>query len=253
MLSAVLWGGLAAASLLIGYVLSGRGLSNRTIGIVMGFGAGALLSAIAYELVPETALGGGMMGVTFLPGRPDLLRGGQVDRSPGRGGSQGHRGKTGWLRIGHFHWHPPGQYPRVDHPGNEHRPGRRHQHSLPGRCFYLESARRCGWNVEPRGCGTFTAHYLLDVDFPGNHLRCLCRLGLPDYPLAAGSQRADCASLCCRGDADHVGGCDDAGSIRAWRQAGGPHDRNGIFWQQAILGSSGIIRSKVRLDFDIVM
>jgi ZIP family zinc transporter len=53
---AVLWGGLAAASLLIGYLLSARGLSNRTIGMIMGFGAGALLSAIAYELVPESLL-----------------------------------------------------------------------------------------------------------------------------------------------------------------------------------------------------
>ena len=58
MLSAILWGGLAAASLLVGYALSGRGLSNRIIGIVMGFGAGALLSAIAYELIPESLMEG---------------------------------------------------------------------------------------------------------------------------------------------------------------------------------------------------
>jgi zinc transporter, ZIP family len=68
MLTAILWGGLAAASLLVGYALAGRGLSNRTIGIVMGFGAGALLSAIAYELVPESALGGGSMGIAFILG-----------------------------------------------------------------------------------------------------------------------------------------------------------------------------------------
>lgn len=68
MLSAALWGGIAAASLLIGYALSGRGLSNRTIGLWMGFGAGALISAIAYELVPESALGGGRMGLGFTLG-----------------------------------------------------------------------------------------------------------------------------------------------------------------------------------------
>jgi ZIP family zinc transporter len=68
MLIAVLWGGLAAAALLIGYALANRGLSNRTIGIVMGFGAGALLSAIAYELIPESALGGAKMGLAFLIG-----------------------------------------------------------------------------------------------------------------------------------------------------------------------------------------
>jgi len=56
MLSAFLWGGAAAAALLGGYALAGRGLSNRTIGIVMGIGAGALISAIAYELMPESVL-----------------------------------------------------------------------------------------------------------------------------------------------------------------------------------------------------
>lgn len=56
MLTAVFWGGLAAASLLVGFYLSSRGLSNRTIGMVMGFGAGSLLSAIVYKLAPESLL-----------------------------------------------------------------------------------------------------------------------------------------------------------------------------------------------------
>jgi ZIP family zinc transporter len=68
MLGAALWGAFAAISLLIGYALSGRGLSKRTIGLWMGFGAGALISAIAYELVPESALGGAGMGVAFALG-----------------------------------------------------------------------------------------------------------------------------------------------------------------------------------------
>jgi ZIP family zinc transporter len=68
MLSATLWGGLAAASLLVGFLLVGRGLSNRIVGIVMGFGAGALISAIAYELIPEEALQGWQMAVVFLAG-----------------------------------------------------------------------------------------------------------------------------------------------------------------------------------------
>ncbi len=70
MLIAVFWGGLAAASLLVGCYLSSRGLSNRTIGMVMGFGAGALLSAIAYELVPESLLerSGMFLGIFFAPG-----------------------------------------------------------------------------------------------------------------------------------------------------------------------------------------
>jgi zinc transporter, ZIP family len=68
MLIAILWGGLAAASLLIGFLLAGRGLSNRTLGIIMGFGAGALLSAIAYELIPESAIDGWQIGLFFCLG-----------------------------------------------------------------------------------------------------------------------------------------------------------------------------------------
>jgi ZIP family zinc transporter len=60
-----LWGLLAAASLLIGYLLAGWGLSNRTTGMIMGFGAGALISAIGYELVPESMFTGWGMAVAF--------------------------------------------------------------------------------------------------------------------------------------------------------------------------------------------
>ena len=88
MFSAFLWGGLAAASLLIGFALATRGLSNRTIGMTMGFGAGALISAIAYELVPETVLGRGGMplafglgAVTFFAGDWIIDRRGGADRT----------------------------------------------------------------------------------------------------------------------------------------------------------------------------
>jgi ZIP family zinc transporter len=54
-----MWGGLAAASLLIGAALELRlTLSNRLIGAVMGFGAGTLISSIAYELVPASRVAG---------------------------------------------------------------------------------------------------------------------------------------------------------------------------------------------------
>jgi ZIP family zinc transporter len=68
MISAALWGGLAQSSLVIGYLLAERGLSKRIIGLIMGFGAGALISAIAYELVPESAIGGWEMAVAFVLG-----------------------------------------------------------------------------------------------------------------------------------------------------------------------------------------
>ena len=56
MLNAFLWGGLAAGSLLLGYAVAGRGISNRTLGGIMGMGSGALIGAIAYELIPESVL-----------------------------------------------------------------------------------------------------------------------------------------------------------------------------------------------------
>jgi zinc transporter, ZIP family len=84
MLPATLWGGLAAAALLVGFLLAGRGLSNRAIGIVMGFGAGALISAIAYELVPESMLDGWPVAVAFLIGALAFYFGDRiVDRQGG--------------------------------------------------------------------------------------------------------------------------------------------------------------------------
>lgn len=54
MLSAFLWGLLATSSLIIGgLIASWFSLSKRTLGIIMAFGAGALISAVAYELTYE--------------------------------------------------------------------------------------------------------------------------------------------------------------------------------------------------------
>jgi ZIP family zinc transporter len=85
LLSAIWWGGLAASSLLIGYVLARRGLSNRTIGMVMGIGAGALISAICYELIPESNLEGPRMAIAFLLGALAFFAGDWL--VDGRGGA----------------------------------------------------------------------------------------------------------------------------------------------------------------------
>jgi ZIP family zinc transporter len=54
MLNAFLWGILATSSLILGGVIASRfSLGKRTVGIIMGFGAGTLLSAVSYELVYE--------------------------------------------------------------------------------------------------------------------------------------------------------------------------------------------------------
>jgi zinc transporter, ZIP family len=55
MFNAFLWGLLATSSLVLGGIFASRfSLSKRTIGIIMGFGAGTLISAISYELIFES-------------------------------------------------------------------------------------------------------------------------------------------------------------------------------------------------------
>ena len=59
--AAFLWGAFAAGSLLLGQALAGpMERKRRLTGLLMGFGAGALLSAVAYELIPESNLGHGL-------------------------------------------------------------------------------------------------------------------------------------------------------------------------------------------------
>jgi ZIP family zinc transporter len=53
------WGFLAASSLLIGGLIAlRRPIGRRTLGLVMAFGSGVLISAVAYELVEEAATAG---------------------------------------------------------------------------------------------------------------------------------------------------------------------------------------------------
>lgn len=60
MLEAVAWGSVAAGSLVVGALLAFlRPFAERTVGLVLAFGAGVLMSAVAYELVEE-ALANGM-------------------------------------------------------------------------------------------------------------------------------------------------------------------------------------------------
>src|SRR4051794_7722576 len=52
--AAVGWGALSASSLVIGALLGlGGGWSDRRVGLVLAFGAGALISAVSFELVEE--------------------------------------------------------------------------------------------------------------------------------------------------------------------------------------------------------
>jgi ZIP family zinc transporter len=66
-LQTLLWGGFCSAALYIGEALAGpMGKAYKAVGLVMAFGAGTLLAAIAYELVPDSSLGHGWgLGIGF--------------------------------------------------------------------------------------------------------------------------------------------------------------------------------------------
>jgi ZIP family zinc transporter len=70
--AAFLWGALATASLVIGGLIATNvTLSRRTLGILMAFGAGTLISTVSYELVFEAvrlARGSGFPGFGFATG-----------------------------------------------------------------------------------------------------------------------------------------------------------------------------------------
>jgi ZIP family zinc transporter len=75
MLAAIGWGALAASSLVIGALLAfGRDWPKRQVGLVLAFGAGALISAVSFELAGEgikagslrsTAIGLGVGALTY--------------------------------------------------------------------------------------------------------------------------------------------------------------------------------------------
>jgi ZIP family zinc transporter len=65
MLEAALWGLIASSSLVIGSLLTfWLKPSRRLIGLIMAFGAGTLISAIAYDLVEDAASSGRALALT---------------------------------------------------------------------------------------------------------------------------------------------------------------------------------------------
>ena len=72
MTSSFLWGTFAASSLLIGGLLTfWFRISNRMLGLIMAFGSGVLISAVAFELAHESvelSAGSGMAALGFFTG-----------------------------------------------------------------------------------------------------------------------------------------------------------------------------------------
>ena len=72
MFKAFAWGLIATSSLAIGgWIGASVAITERWLGVIMGFGAGVLLSAVAYELVFESiklAGGSGFPALGFFSG-----------------------------------------------------------------------------------------------------------------------------------------------------------------------------------------
>ena len=88
MTSAFLWGLFAASSLVAGGVLAlTLPIRERMLGLIMGFGAGVLISAVAYELVAEafeTSAGNGSLALGLAAGALTFYAGDAViDRMGG--------------------------------------------------------------------------------------------------------------------------------------------------------------------------
>jgi zinc transporter, ZIP family len=98
MLSAAAWGLLGASSLLIGAILGlVLRIPERAIGLILGFGAGTLISAVSFELTEEAyALGGAdtvtlglaLGALAYFTGDELLTGKGMENRTAGRGASE---------------------------------------------------------------------------------------------------------------------------------------------------------------------
>lgn len=90
MLEAAFWGFAGASSLLIGAVIGGKvRLSDPVLGLILGFGAGTLVSAVAFELTEEAfglggadkvALGLALGGFAYFAGNIAIAKSGGSER-----------------------------------------------------------------------------------------------------------------------------------------------------------------------------
>jgi ZIP family zinc transporter len=108
--AAIGWGALAASSLVIGALLSfARRWSRRQVGYVLAFGAGALISAVSFELAQEgievggagvTGIGLGVGAITYY--LLDGLIARRMDTGRGRQGRSEGSGSGTALALGAF-------------------------------------------------------------------------------------------------------------------------------------------------------
>jgi ZIP family zinc transporter len=104
LLDALAVGFLAASSLLLGSLIAVlRPIKTRTIGLVMAFGSGALISSVAYELVEEAyrvGAGDPGVGVAFLAGALVFYVGDVLIERLGGANRKSARGEQGGAALG---------------------------------------------------------------------------------------------------------------------------------------------------------
>jgi zinc transporter, ZIP family len=104
MAEALLWGVLASSSLLVGGLLALRvRISTGVLGLIMAFGAGVLISAVAYELVQEafeTSAGSGGVALGLALGSLAFFTGDlAISRMGGAGRKRSHGSQAGGTAL----------------------------------------------------------------------------------------------------------------------------------------------------------
>ena len=140
------WGTLAGSSLVIGAIVAFVfRISLRAIGLIMAFGAGVLISAVAFDLVEEAAdkaTGSGWAVAGLFAGCLVFFFGDRLIDRLGGGGPQGRRRRPGGrLVAGDRARHRARRDPRVDGDRPDHLRGRRGRRRLPRRGLHLQPAR----------------------------------------------------------------------------------------------------------------
>lgn len=96
MLAAAAWAGLGASSLLLGAFLALRfNIAPVHIGEAMGFGAGALIAALAYELIPNEHVSDVWVWLSFGAGAIVFYVSDSLIERRGAGAGSGNTGNTG--------------------------------------------------------------------------------------------------------------------------------------------------------------
>ena len=214
------WGILAASSLVIGALVAlVFRISLRAIGLIMAFGAGVLISAVAFDLVEEAAdksSGHGSVVAGIFAGCAGLLRRRLADRPPRRQRPQGRDGdQDERLRARHRARHRARRDPRVDGDRPDDLRGRGGGRRLSGRGLHLQPARSDLLDSRPRRRRLEEVADPVDVDRDRRGLGARLARRLRPVPALLTGHRRVRSRLRGRRDPHHARRHDDARGLQA--------------------------------------